>query len=272
MGEIRHKKLFLLDMDGTLYLGNSLFPETRGFLENIKKCGGKYIFLTNNTSNDVGRYVEKLASMGIEATKQDIITPTQVVANFLLEKHGKNKIYAFGTVAFREELTAAGLSITDKLDDGIVCLVMGFDTELTFKKLDDACILLGRGVDYIAANPDLVCPTEYGYVPDCGSVSVMLKNATGREPKFFGKPNPEMVYQALERTGTEKEDAIIVGDRLYTDIACGINAGIDTALVLSGETKKEDLANSPYTPTYVFENVGVMMNQVSGKVGKFDYN
>jgi len=262
VGEIKHKKLFLLDMDGTLYLGNNLFPETKVFLEGIKKCGGNYIFLTNNTSKDVGRYVEKLASMGIDATNQDIITPTQVVAKFLLEKHRKNKIYAFGTTAFREELTVAGLSITDNLEDGIVCLVMGFDTELTFKKLDDACILLGCGVDYIAANPDLVCPTEYGYVPDCGSVSIMLTNATGREPKFFGKPNPEMVYWALDRTGMQKEDAIIVGDRLYTDIACGINAGIDTALVLSGETKKEDLSNSPYVPTYIFENVGEMKKQI----------
>jgi len=260
--KLQDKKLFLLDMDGTIYLGNKLFPETKGFLEHINSTGGRYIFFTNNTSKDVSRYVEKLLSMGIYATPTDIITPTQVVAKHLLDEYGDKKIYAFGTTAFREELTAAKLNITNKLEDNISCLVMGFDTELTFEKLNDACILLNRGVDYIATNPDLVCPTEYGYVPDCGSVGIMLKNATGREPKFFGKPNPEMVYLALERTGITKAETIIVGDRLYTDINCGINAGIDTALVLSGETKEEDIAASPCKPMYVFKDIGELKTQI----------
>jgi len=251
------KKLFLLDMDGTLYLGNRLFAETPDFLRQIRESGGRYLFFTNNTSKSVAKYVEKLNGMGISATTDDIITPTLVVVEYLEKNHSGKKIYALGTTAFCEELTAAGLNITTKLEDDIACLVMGFDTELTFAKLEDACILLGReGVDYIATNPDLVCPTEYGSVPDCGSVSIMLKNATGREPRFFGKPQPEMVYLALEKTGVEKADAIIVGDRLYTDIACGINAGISTALVLSGETRIEDVERSPYQPDYVFDNVG----------------
>jgi len=260
--KLQEKKLFLLDMDGTIYLGNRLFPETKGFLEHIKNLGGQYIFFTNNTSKDINRYVEKLLSMGIFTTPNDIITPTQVVAKYLLKKYDNKKIYAFGTTAFQEELTTAKLNITTKLEDSISCLVMAFDTELTFEKLNDACILLSRGIDYIATNPDLVCPTEYGYVPDCGSVSIMLKNATGREPKFFGKPNPEMVYLALERTGISKAETIIIGDRLYTDINCGINAGIDTALVLSGETKKEDVTLSPHKPTYVFETIGELKMQL----------
>ena len=258
--KLHEKKLFLLDMDGTIYLGNKLFPFTIGVLEYIKKCGGRYLFLTNNPSKDLGRYADKLISLGIKATPRDFITPTQVVAKYLLATHGNKKIYALGTAAYREELAAHNLNITDKPEKDIACLAMAYDTELTFKKLEDACILLGQGVDYVATNPDLVCPTEYGYVPDCGSVSIMLKNATGREPRFFGKPNPEMVYTALERTGMAKEETLIVGDRLYTDIACGIAAGVDTALVLSGESKKEDIANSPHKPTYVLKDIGELVN------------
>jgi len=251
------KKLFLLDMDGTLYLGNRLFAETHHFLQQIRESGGQYLFFTNNTSKSIAKYVEKLNNMGISATAQDIITPTLVVVEYLNENHPGKKIYALGTAAFCEELSAAGLYVTTTLEDDIACLVMGFDTELTFAKLEDACILLGReNVDYIATNPDLVCPTEYGSVPDCGSVSIMLKNATGREPRFFGKPQPEMVYLALQRAGVATSDAIIIGDRLYTDIACGINAGISTALVLSGETKLADIEKSPHKPDYVFENIG----------------
>jgi HAD superfamily hydrolase (TIGR01450 family) len=132
---------------------------------------------------------------------------------------------------------------------------MGFDTELEFKKLEDACILLNRGVDYIATNPDLVCPTYYGFVPDCGSVAKMLENATGRVPVFIGKPQPQMVYLAMKKTGFKKEEKIIIGDRLYTDIKCGINAGISSALVLSGETTRDMLEKSDDKPAFVFENI-----------------
>lgn len=163
------------------------------------------------------------------------------------------KIYVLGTKAFKEQL--ASYPITDKLEDDIDCLLMGFDTELTFKKLEDACILLGRGVDYIATNPDYVCPTSYGYVPDCGSVSDMLYNATKRRPRFIGKPQPDMVYLALEKTGFSANEAILIGDRLYTDILCGLNAGISSMLVLSGEATMDDVKNSEIKPDYIFNNI-----------------
>ena len=132
---------------------------------------------------------------------------------------------------------------------------MGFDRELTFQKLEDACILLGRDVAYIATNPDWVCPTQYGFAPDCGSVSEMLFRATKRRPKFIGKPQPEMVHLALAKSGFKREDAVIFGDRLYTDIACGINAGISTVFVLSGEGTMQDVEESPQKPDYIFENI-----------------
>ena len=142
---------------------------------------------------------------------------------------------------------------------------MGFDTELTFQKLEDASILLGMGVDYIATNPDWVCPTEYGYVPDCGSVAQMLFNATKRKPKFIGKPEATKVELAVEKSGFTKEQSVLLGDRLYTDIASGHNAGIDTMLMLSGESTINDLKEFDFSPTFIYKNVRELYNYLSKK-------
>ena len=139
---------------------------------------------------------------------------------------------------------------------------MGFDTELTFQKLEDACILLGRGVDYVATNPDWVCPTWYGSVPDCGSVSEMLYNATRRRPLFIGKPEPAMALLAMEQAGYHPEQTALIGDRLYTDIACGVNAGITSIFVLSGEGTLEDLKTSEAKPSYIFENIKTLLREL----------
>lgn len=152
----------------------------------------------------------------------------------------------------------AGIPITDTLSDEVDCLLIGFDTELTFQKLEDACILLNRGVDFIATNPDWVCPTWYGSVPDCGSVCEMLFRATGRRPRVIGKPQPAMALLAMEKYGYAREETIMIGDRLYTDIASGVNAGVDTAFVLSGEGTMDDLAASDVKPTWVFEDISAI--------------
>ncbi|MBE7014790.1 MAG: HAD-IIA family hydrolase [Ruminococcaceae bacterium] len=254
MDSIKNKKLFLLDMDGTIYLDNNLFDGVLDFLSYIKKIDGKYMFLTNNSSKSVDKYIEKLDSIGIKSTADDFLTSTNATVLFLKKKN-YNKIYALGTESFKEQLRDGGLNITDKIEDGIDCLCMGFDTELTFKKLEDACILLRDDIDYIATNPDWVCPTWYGYVPDCGSVSEMIYNATKKRPQFIGKPQPEMINLAIQKTGFKKEDAIIFGDRLYTDIASGFNAGISTVFVLSGEGTIEDIEKSDVKPTYIYENI-----------------
>lgn len=251
---LKDKRLFLLDMDGTIYLDNDLFDGVTEFLEYIKGVGGRYMFLTNNSSKSVDKYVEKLASLGISAVADDFLTSTNATVLYLNQKNYK-KIYAFGTTSFREQLKGANLPITDKLEDDIDCLCMGFDTELSFQKLEDACILLGRGIDYIATNPDWVCPTWYGYVPDCGSVSQMLYNATKRMPKFIGKPEPDMALLAIEKTGFSKEETMLIGDRLYTDIACGVNGGISTLFVLSGEGTMEDVEKSDVKPEFILENI-----------------
>lgn len=261
MNNLKNKKLFLLDMDGTIYLDNDLFDGTPEFLDYVKKNGGRYMYLTNNSSKSVDKYIEKLASLGIEATEDEFFTSTN--ATILdLKKYDYKKIYAFGTSSFKAQLAEAGLPITDKFEDGIDCLCMGFDTELTFQKLEDACILLGRGVDYIATNPDWVCPTWYGSVPDCGSVSTMLCNATGRKPRFIGKPEPAMANLAMEKAGFSKEQTALMGDRLYTDIACGVNAGISTIFVLSGEGTMADLEKSEVKPEFVYDNIRAVLEDL----------
>ncbi|MBE6966096.1 MAG: HAD-IIA family hydrolase [Ruminococcaceae bacterium] len=254
MNKLKEKRLFLLDMDGTIYLDDELFDGTIDFLNHVKKIGGRYIFLTNNSSKSVDKYIEKLSSLGIKATPDDFLTSTNATVMWLTNKNYK-KIYAFGTASFREQLTAAGLPVTETLSDDIDCLCVGFDTELTFRKLEDACILLGRDVDFVATNPDWVCPTWYGYVPDCGSVCEMLYRATGKRPYFIGKPQPDMALMAMEKTGFSKEETVIFGDRLYTDIACGVNAGISTVFVLSGEGTLDDLKKSDAKPEFVYSNI-----------------
>ena len=138
-------------------------------------------------------------------------------------------------------------------------MILGFDTTLTYEKVQDACRLLCRGADFLATNPDLACPTLYGFMPDCGSICQMLINATGRQPRYIGKPDPTMIALALEQTGCARSEALMVGDRLYTDIACGVNAGVDTALVLTGEATAADAAVSPTPPTAIYRDMAALL-------------
>lgn len=258
---LRGKRLFLLDMDGTIYLDDRLFDGTTDFLRYVRQIGGKYLFLTNNSSRSVEAYIEKLARLGIASEKSDFLTSVDALVIYLDANDYRDKLlYAFGTASFRKQLSDAGFRITDERSDDVEALVCGFDTELTFQKLEDACILLNRGVDFIAANPDWVCPTWYGYVPDCGSVCEMLYRATKRRPIFIGKPQPEMALLAMEKYGFRREETMLVGDRVYTDIACAVRAGIDAVLVLSGESTLQDVEENTEKPTHIFENIRAVLH------------
>ena len=259
---LKNKKLFLLDMDGTIYLDNDLFDGTLDFLSAVKASGGKYLFVTNNSSKSTDAYVEKLAKIGIESTADDFLTSTDATCLYLQRYAGK-KFYVSGTRSFESQLKASGVITTTEIEDDIFGIVMGNDTELTFKKLDDVSRLLTeRELVYIATNPDWVCPTSYGYVPDCGAVAEMINRATGKTPTFIGKPRPEMLLLAMERYGYTKEETLMIGDRVYTDIASGYNAGVDTILVLSGEGTKEDAENSDTKPTYIIDNIREIYNKI----------
>lgn len=257
-------KLFLFDMDGTLYLGERLFDFTLPLLSAIRASGGRYLFMTNNSSKSVEDYIKKLDKLGITSTREDFITSSQATA-YYLHKHQEGKtLYVCGTQSLKTELRSEGFSVTDNLDE-VECIVMGFDTELTFQKLHDVSYLLltRPEIPYIATNPDLVCPTEFGSVPDCGSVCAMIFNATGRQPTVIGKPAPLMPLLAMERLGYTKAQTCVIGDRIYTDVKSGLNAGITGILVMSGETTPEILAKSQDRPHVVLENAGVLLQYLS---------
>lgn len=186
MTKLRDKRLFLLDMDGTLYIGDRLFDGVPGFLRHVRSMGGRYLFLTNNSSRGVEGYIEKLRRLGIESAPGDYLTSVDATIRYLKAALPGKTCYVFGTDSFLSQLDRAGIPVTLDREQAEV-LLCGFDTELTFQKLEDACILLNRGVPFVATNPDWVCPTWYGSVPDCGSVCRMLTTATGREPVVIGQ-------------------------------------------------------------------------------------
>ena len=253
---IKNKRLFLLDMDGTIYLDNELFEYSLDFLNYVKSIGGKYVFLTNNSSKSINDYISKLKNLSIEVDTSNFMTSSQATSLHLQQNYRGKKIYVLGTESFKKELNEDGLNIVDEYSEDIDCLLIGFDTELRYSKLSDACRILKNDVYYIATNPDLVCPTSFGFIPDCGSICNMIETATGKMPEYIGKPKPIMVNLAMESNGFTKEQTIVIGDRLYTDIACGLNAGVSAAVVLTGETKVEHLTNTQYKPNYVFKNIG----------------
>lgn len=221
--KLKKKRLFLLDMDGTIYLDDTLFKYSLDFLNYIKSIGGKYVFLTNNSSRSINDYINKLNKMDIDVNLSNFMTSSQATSIHLRENYMDKKIYVLGTKSFKRELKEDGLNIVE---------------------------------EYLATNPDLVCPTSFGFIPDCGSICNMLETATGKTPVYIGKPKSTMVNLAIDATGFTKEETIVIGDRLYTDIACGINAGVSTSVVLTGETKSEHLDDTDYKPEYVFKNIG----------------
>lgn len=256
-------QLYLFDMDGTLYLGDRLFDFTRELLDTLKATGRRYLFMTNNSSKSVEDYIKKLQKLGIPADKEDFITSSQATAWYLQKHHPGKTLYVCGTRSLQLELQQAGFTITEDVEK-THCIVMGFDTELTFRKLHDVCYLLStRGdIPYIATNPDYVCPTEFGSVPDCGSVCDMVFNATGKRPVVIGKPSPLMPELAMEKTGFSKEETAVVGDRIYTDVKSGLNAGIAGILVMSGETTREILEESPDKPDLVLEDASEILKAI----------
>ena len=253
-------KLYLFDMDGTLYLGDRLYSFTQELLQTIRAKGGTYLFMTNNSSKSVADYIKKLDKLGIAATKEDFITSSQATAYYLQKHHKGQTLYVCGTNSLKQELMDNGFAVTEDLDK-VECIVMGFDTELTFQKLHDVSYLLltRPELPYIATNPDLVCPTEFGSVPDCGSVCGMIYNATGKKPVVIGKPSALMPQLAMERLGYGKDETCVVGDRIYTDVKSGLNAGITGILVMSGETTYEILAESDDKPHLVLQDAGEIL-------------
>lgn len=248
---IKDKKLFLLDIDGTISLDSTLIDGTMDFVKHVNAIQGKYIFITNNSTKSIEDYVVKFTNMGIPVDESSFLTSSYATALYLKEKYQEQLLFVLGTKSFELELKNFGLNITNEVVPGIVAAVVGFDNELNYEKIMKICQLLQTtSVDYIATNPDLACPVGFGYIPDCGAICDMIEKAVKKQPYYVGKPNRSMVDLSIASTGFTREETLVIGDRLYTDIACGINGEVDTALVFTGEAKLADLETTEFKPTY----------------------
>ena len=238
--KLRRIRHVALDMDGTLYLENSLFPFTLDFLAQMRKAGIGYSFLTNNPTKSVADYLAKLARMGIEADEGNMYTTSLAAIDYLRERHpSARRLFLLGTPSMVEQFEKAGFEATaDSPDDVPDALVVAFDTTLTYSRLCRAAWWAAQGIPYIATNPDRVCPTDQRTIlVDCGSLQACIATASGRKPDIvLGKPDPTMLDGIRSRHGLRPEEIAMVGDRIYTDIAMGHNAGAVSVLVLSGET------------------------------------
>lgn len=252
VGELRH---FLLDMDGTVYLGPHPIPGAAAFVRHLRETGRSFLFFTNNPTKDAAQYSEKLRGMGIEAGPEDVLSAGEATIRYLRTRTPHRRLFVLGNPSFEAEVQRGGFEMDDSGPDAVL---LAFDTSLTYAKLEKACLLLRGGRPYFATNPDKVCPTEYGFIPDCGAMAALIEAATGRVPEFIGKPNAAMARMGMERIGADPARTAMVGDRLYTDIEMARRAGITGVLVLSGETKREDLAATAHKPHHVFESVAAL--------------
>lgn len=260
---LENKKLFLLDIDGTVCLGDRLISGTGEFLREIKEQGGQFVFITNNSTRSMEDYIRSFQKLGISTDHSNYMTASYATIYYLKKHYPGQLIYVLGTVSLMREMKRNGIRVTaDCRDPEIACVVVSYDNQLTYQKLQDTCELLGtRQTGYIATNPDYVCPVEFGYVPDCGSICEMLEHAVKRKPEYMGKPETSMVESALKHNHFSREQALIVGDRLYTDILCGCRAGVDTALVLTGEATREEAQKCEFGPDYIFSSIEELAEQ-----------
>jgi glycerol-1-phosphate dehydrogenase [NAD(P)+] len=247
---LRSAKAFVLDMDGTIYLGDRLFSFTVDFLETLNDLGKSFYFFTNNSSKPLSAYVDKLVKMGIPFQKHQLMNATQVMMQHLREEGVKN-VFLLGTHALQEEFALAGFHLEENPERVIV----GFDTELHYEKVRQACDWIREGVQVLGINPDLNCPIEGGMIPDCGSIGAMIEASTGVKIEYFGKPHRKTFDYVLQRSNLNEEELVWVGDRLYTDIAITHDSKAHSILVLSGESHLSDLANSLHHPDLVVENL-----------------
>lgn len=256
---IRH---VALDMDGTIYMGKSLFDCTKPFLASLREMGITYSFLTNNPSRSIDDYLRKLAALGIEASADEMYTTSLAAIDYIRDRYpSARRLFLLGTPSMISEFEKAGFESTaDDPDDVPDAVVAAFDMTLSYGRLCRAAWWVSQGLPYIATNPDRVCPTDRRVVlVDCGSICKCIEHATGRRPDItLGKPDPNMLTGIERRYGLQPDRIAMVGDRIYTDIEMAHNAGAMGVLVLSGETTLEVADAAPRSPEIIADNIGVL--------------
>lgn len=269
---LNSKKLFVFDMDGTIYLGGIPFDFAVKFINKLRESGRRILFFTNNASHSPEFYIEKLTRLGFSPSMEEICTSGNVTGAFLRRKRAGKKVYLLGTPELYDQFFGLGVDMVNDRNgkwDGRTAdiVVTSFDTTLTYEKLTVACDFIRGGAEYLCTHPDFNCPTETGFIPDSGAIAACVTASTGVLPTYFGKPYRETVEMISEITGAAKEEMIIFGDRLYTDIATGRRHGITAALVLTGETKicDVDAALDEEKPDIMIESLKAADEMMFGK-------
>lgn len=251
-------KCFLLDMDGTFYLGNRIIDGSLAFIERVRETGRDFLFLTNNSSHNSAFYVERLRKMGLSVPREKILTSGEATAYKLNELYSGKRCFVLGNEYLIAELTENGVTVDQENPEMVV---IGYDTTLDYKKMTRVCDLVRAGLPYVATHPDFNCPTETGFAPDIGAIMAFIEASAFRRPGLIvGKPNPGIVEAALKRTGLKTRELAMVGDRLYTDIETGLRSGMLSVLVMSGETTEEMLEKSATRPDLKFQRLSDMID------------
>jgi 4-nitrophenyl phosphatase len=260
MKNLNQIRCFLLDMDGTFYLGNQLLPGALEFIDLLRQRGIDFLFLTNNSSRSQKEYADKLKRLGLDLPENKIFTSGEATAIYISARKPNASLYVVGTPALEEEFARHGFQLTSTDPD---YAVLGFDTTLTYQKLWTLCDLVVSGVPFIATHPDINCPTENGFMPDIGAMMALIATSTGKQPDvIIGKPYAPIVQAITEKLGLPVEALCMIGDRLYTDIALG-KTGLTTVLVLSGETHLSDLQGSQFQPDFVMRDLAELVEVMS---------
>ena len=262
LSELVNKKIYFFDLDGTIYLGDVLFEGVAELIEILKGNNKSFFFLSNNSSKSTSDYLRKLNNMNLNISRENIILSQHPTIDYL-KKENYDKIFLLGTESLKKEFREEGFIITETDPD---ILVLAFDQDLTYERLEKASYLLQTDIPYIATHLDDRCPTEEGYIPDAGGIAALLFKATGRMPRVFGKPNKEMLLFKLQELNISPMDAAIFGDRLYTDIKMGIDAGVTTCCVLSGEITLNTINKSKdYKPDFIIDGIWELFNELKKK-------
>jgi NagD protein len=255
--ELTKKQVYFFDLDGTIYLGNQLFKGVPELIEVLRSHNKRFFFLSNNSSKSTEDYIKKLKNFNLDITRSNLILSQHPTIDYLKRKNYQ-KIFLLGTLSLKKEFKDAGFQLTEE-DPEI--LVLAFDQELSYNRLVKASYFLqNEKLPYIATHLDNRCPTETGYIPDAGGIAALLNKATERMPRVFGKPNKDMLLFKLNQLKISPKDAVMFGDRLYTDIKMGIEAGITTCCVLSGEITLETIERSEYKPDFIINGIWELLD------------
>ena len=262
MARLKRIRHVALDMDGTIYMGMTLFPYTIAFLKQLSELGITYSFLTNNPSTSIADYLKKLQNMGIEATEEEMYTTALATIDYLKRNYPEaRRLFLLGTPSMISEFEKAGFeSVEDSAEERPDAVIVAFDKTLEYSRLCRSAWWVAQGLPYIATNPDKVCPTDQPTILiDCGSICKCIEHATSRQPDIvLGKPDPNMLSGVQERYGVQADEVAMVGDRIYTDVQMAFNAGAFGVLVLSGETTLEIEAEAPRKPDLTAQNIAVL--------------